>query len=476
MFRSMVAKELRAILWSPKFLASFLTGSVLILISLGIGMSEYRTARRQYEAASALSGQEMSEQPSWGRLNTKAFRPPDPMQAFVSGVTYDLGRFTPISPAQPVQLTHSAYTDDPLFAFFRIFDLAFLVSVVLSLLALLFTYDAVCGEKEDGTLRLVFSQGVSRSRFLLAKGLGAWLGLVVPLSIPLTLGVLVLVLAGLPLQTGHWIRLGALLGASLLLFTFFIALGLLVSTLAKRSAHAFLSALLIWVLLVLIIPRAAVVTASQFMPVPAVAEIEGKVAAFSRDQMQAFTRSFLTASAGATCPVGSDHDELRAKTEARRQEMDQEVDAFRDRLMEDMRSRRQTQERLAFRLARLSPVAAYQTAVMDLAETDVDLKMRFEDAARAFRSDFLSFTRKKEAESGGGDAVAIRIGSRSGTSISRPRQAARLDLTEVPRFEAPVRAAVIPLVTSAPSLGWLAISGLLAFAGAFVRFRTYDVR
>jgi hypothetical protein len=135
---------------------------------------------------------------------------------------------------------------------------------------------------------------------------------------------------------------------------------------------------------------------------------------------------------------------------------------------------------LAFRMARLSPVAAYQTTVMDLAETDVDLKMRFEDAARAFRSDFLSFTRKKEAESGGASAVAITVGhgaaGGAAVSLKRPRQAAALDLAEVPRFEAPVRAAVIPLVTSAPSLGWLAICGLVAFAGAFARFRNYDVR
>lgn len=476
MFRSMLAKELRAILHSPKFLGSFLTGSILILISLGIGLGEYRTARRQYEAASALSGQELSEQTSWMRLNTKAFRVPDPMLAFVSGVSYDLGRFTPIAAAGPVQLTHSAYADDPLFALFRIFDLAFLVSVVLSLLALLFTYDAVCGEKEDGTLRLVFSQGVPRAKFLLAKGLGAWLGLVVPLSIPLTLGVLVLVLAGLPLDGGHWIRLGALLGASLLLFTFFIALGLLVSTLAKRSGHAFLSALLIWVVLVLIVPRASVVAASRIVTVPAVAEIEGRVAAFSRDQMRAFTQSFLTAGAGATCSEGSDHEELTNTIEMRRQEMEREVDSFRDRLMEEMRGRRQTQERLAFRLARLSPVAAFQLAAMELAETDVNLKTRFEDAARAFRTDFLSFAQRKEAESGGTDALRIRINPQSGASVSRPRAAVALDLAAAPRFEAPVRAAGVPLATSAASFGWLAVSALLAFAGAFARFRNYDVR
>jgi ABC-type transport system involved in multi-copper enzyme maturation permease subunit len=483
MFRSMVAKELAAILKSPKFLGSFLTGSVLILISLGLGMSEYKTARRQYDAAAALTEQETSEQTSWSRLNTKAFRAPDPLHAFVSGVTYDLGRFTPVSPAGAVQLTHSPYADDPLFALFRMFDLSFLVSVVLSLLALLFTYDAVCGEKEDGTLRLVLSNGVPRSRFLLAKGLGSWLGLAVPLSIPLGLGILVMVLAGLPMDGSHWLRLGAFLGASLLLFSFFIALGLLVSTLTKRSSHAFLTALLVWVLLVLIIPRAAVVSASQIVSVPGVAEIDGKVAAFSRDQMQEFAKSFLapdsaSGSADGECPAANAarHDEMQTTVEARRREMEQKVDAFRERLMEDMRSRRSAQERLAFRLARFSPVAAYQLAAMDLAESDVDLKARFEEAARAYRTDFLAFAKKKEAETGEATAIRITADSRTGVSVARPRQASRLDLGELPRFTPPVRSAGVPLATSAPDLGWLGISSLLAFAGAFVRFRNYDVR
>ena len=33
-------------------------------------------------------------------------------------------------------------------------DLGFIIKIILSLFAILFTYDAVCGEKELGTLKL----------------------------------------------------------------------------------------------------------------------------------------------------------------------------------------------------------------------------------------------------------------------------------------------------------------------------------
>ena len=56
---------------------------------------------------------------------------------------------------------------------FGVLDLAFIVKVVLSLCVLLFTYDAICGEKEQGTLRLYASYPVSRSAQALAKLAGS---------------------------------------------------------------------------------------------------------------------------------------------------------------------------------------------------------------------------------------------------------------------------------------------------------------
>jgi len=193
MLSTLINKELKSIIQSPKFVGSFAVCSVLILLSVYIGIAEYRTAVAQHEAAGQLVDEELRQATSWGGLSTKSYRPPDPMQIFVSGVNYDIGRWSSIGSDAGVKLRHSAYSDDPIFAVFRFVDFAFIVMFVLSLMAIQFTYDAVNGERESGTLKLVFSNAVPRAKYLIAKCAGSWLGLALPLGIPILLSVLLVI-------------------------------------------------------------------------------------------------------------------------------------------------------------------------------------------------------------------------------------------------------------------------------------------
>ena len=146
MITTLIEKELKSIILSPKFVATFAVCSVLILLSVFVGIKEYRQFTKQYEAAKQLADQRMQEQTNWLGLSTIAFRTPAPMQIFVSGVNYDIGRFSTIDSHSSIKLVHSIYSDDPIFAVFRFIDFNFIVLVVLSLIAILFTYDSINGE------------------------------------------------------------------------------------------------------------------------------------------------------------------------------------------------------------------------------------------------------------------------------------------------------------------------------------------
>jgi len=152
MFGTLVRKELRAIVLSPKFTATLAVLSVLLLLSVYIGIQEYRQATVQYETATSLSEQRLREQTAWHSLSDRSYRAVDPMHVFVSGLGYDIGRWTEISTMNSVKLQNSPYSDDPLFAVFRFIDFTFIVQIVFSLFAILFTYDAVNGEREGGAL------------------------------------------------------------------------------------------------------------------------------------------------------------------------------------------------------------------------------------------------------------------------------------------------------------------------------------
>src|SRR5207253_2859510 len=122
MIRLLIEKELKASLASPRFVATFAVCSVLLLLSVYIGLREYASSLKQYDSALALNSDELRQTSDWMGLRSRAYRRPEPMQVFVSGVHYDVGRYSSIEQSEPARLRNSPYSDDPIFAFFRTMD------------------------------------------------------------------------------------------------------------------------------------------------------------------------------------------------------------------------------------------------------------------------------------------------------------------------------------------------------------------
>jgi ABC-type transport system involved in multi-copper enzyme maturation permease subunit len=488
MLSTLIQKELKAMLVSLKFAASFAVCALLILLSVFVGIQEYKSAVRQYEAGLQLAEQTIKTRASWMGLSTDVYRKPDPMQVFVTGISNDIGRLSNVGSESGIKLRHSAYGDDPIFALFRSIDLAFIVQVVLSLFAILFTYDAINGEREGGTLQLTFANPVSRSTYILAKLAGSWIGLAIPLLIPLLLGVLLVLIYGVPFSGSDWGRFTLFLGVSFLFLSFFITLGVCVSSLARRSSVSFLLALVAWVTLVLILPRLGVLAAGQLKPVPSVAEVEAQRDAFAKDRweshMKGMESRWQARQSGLEGLTNEQREESRdaklplwmAEDDVQRKQVQKDIDDYSVRLNEDLRNRKEEQELLAFTLSRLSPASAYQLAAISLGGTDIRLKSRYEDAMREYRTRFTRYVEEKEKTSGGMGGFRITVDSDTGIKFSAPRERSSLDLSDLPAF-APqplsLDEAAAPVVLDA---GVLILSTLLAFAGAVGAFLRYDIR
>lgn len=478
MFGTLFEKELKAILLSPKFVATFGVCTVLILLSVFVGIKEYGASRAQYETAVQLTQQNMLEETNWWGVDNRVFREPDPMQVFVSGVNNDIGRLSDVSTWNEIKLEQSSYSEDPLFALFRFIDFTFIVQVVLSLFAILFTYDAINGERESGTLKLALSNAVPRAQYVLAKFAGSWVGLVVPLLIPILIASLLVIVLGVPFESVHWYKFTALVGVSLLYFSFFIALGILVSALTRHSNISFLILLVLWVVVVLIVPRAATMVAGQLKPVTSIAEIESQKDRFSTDRWvahrEASSKVWEERMAGAEGLSKEDRDAyfqnnrptwVNEDDEARQLVLD-EISDYERQLNEDVRNQKADQERLAFNLSRISPSSAYQLAAMNLAGTHTSLKERYESAMESYRTVFTDFVNEKRKQE--------RLdNNRSRNSNQEPE---RLDLKELPRFKAPDHTFAEAVSPSIFDFGLLGMFTVVAFAGAFVSFIRYDVR
>jgi|TARA_Y100000310_G_scaffold337546_1_gene424857 hypothetical protein len=484
----LIEKELKAILQSPKFVATFGVCSVLILLSIFIGVREYRSSLAQYEMATSLVDQKVAEATSFRNLQTKVYREPDPMQIFVSGVNYDVGRLSQIEARHDVKLEQSAYSDDPLFAVFRYIDFGFIVQVVLSLFAIVFTYDAINGERESGTLKLVLSNAVPRAQYLMAKMIGAWLGLTIPLLIPILLGLLLLFLFRVPMTGSDWIKLITLLGVSILYFTFFIALGLLVSSLTRASSVSFLLLLVAWITLVLIVPRGATMAAGQLVDVPTVAEIESQKDRYRTDRQQetdetrrSMWRQMMAPAEGLPeqerrAYYQANMPEFRESVDELQAQMEEELAEHNRQVNEDLRNAKAEQERLAFLLSRFSPASAYKLTAMNLGGTNTSIKKRYEDQMFAFRETYNAYVEGKwQKEMQARRDEAQRSGNRRMFWMTGSGNEA-VDASDMPKFIASKEPVGSAIKASILDFGLLSVFTVLAFAGAFVAFIRYDVR
>ena len=338
---------------------------------------------------------------------------------------------------------------NPLAGLLRIPDLVYVVSVVLSLLAILFAFDSICGEKESGTLRLILSNAVPRDSILLGKWLGGYAVLIVPFLIALLGGLGYAWWRGaLPLQGQTLARLGMLIAVACLYLSVFFTLGLFVSTITHRSATALFLCLLIWVAWILVVPNLAPVIAKIVAPAPSAEKIAAEKRAVEKEIE--LKKSRLTLTSG----------KLRYGEEVKKEEerLEQEGDRIKsrwDRFLEKA-VRRQTD--LARTIGRISPSACWTYAAVALTGTGPDAYQRFEKAKEQLQEQLRQLHDR-------GEKARDETGKYPEMT---PDDLPQLQIT-TPDFGAAIKSAFNDILI-------LAVLNVAFFLGAFMFFLRYDVR
>ncbi len=487
MFGLIANKELKNIIQSAKFSAVFLTLSILLLLSFIIGINEYKDSSRQYNTAQVLVKESMSSAKSWRALGTKIYRKPTPLQIFSGGINYDIGRYSNVNHSDQIKLQSSLYTDNPVFALFRNLDYTAIAIVVFSLFSILFSYNAVNGEKESGTLKLVFSNSVSRVKYIIAKFTGLWLGLVVPLLIPVLLGILLILLFGISLSADDYGRIATIILLSIIYLSFFLALGVFISALTKSTSTSFMILLVFWIAVVFIVPRLGVMAASQIVDVPSIAQIEARQEAFSKerwdthfaelsDNWQKRQDEMQGLSEVEKEIYEDDHSyEWMKQDDRRRNEVDADIADYSRKLNEDYINKKSVLHKLALALSGISPASLFQLSVMNLTFTDIDQKQDYEEALRNYKTDFSEFVNEKQSESGNAGMMTISIGS-NGFNASTGREQSELDLSEVPQFNYPNFREINPITKAGTDGALLFLYTAVCFLAAFMAFQKFDLR
>lgn len=469
MLSDIIRKEILDTINSSKFVFTFLLCTILILLSVYTGINNFRAEQREYNAAVSLNRKNLESQPSYqalAGLGTKVTRSPQKLGAIVTGIQEAVGRQAAVNIAYDPSLVNSRYDSNPILAIFGELDPTLIVKIVLSLLAILFTYDAIVGERERGTLKLSLSNRVPRDRLILGKAIGGFISLMVPLVVPFLIGIIMLlVYPDLHFSGEDWLRMGIIFFLFLLYLLVFFTLGLLVSSLTGRSSSSLFILLFAWVLFVFVIPKTAVIAAGSINPIPSVHEITARKDAFLQ-QIQGSSQKEMMSwmqknPKGPTEDVVVWQEKFRKYVEDLQQRATASIDEQNAKLENEYQSKRHRQQILAMTLSRISPASALEFGAMSVGKTGIQEHERFLNSIKSYKPVFTKWANAKMMQN---------------INFSNPIQQVKPDIRDMPQHKFSPQTLRDSLMMALPDFAVLMLMILVFFIGAYVSFLRYDVR
>ena len=270
MLMTMIQKEIMHHILSVRFVALLVMCLLLVPLTLSTNYRNYRQNLVDYQEAVKLTNIEEKtinlKMPLEPDVEvSKLFLKPTPMSVFANGLADTLPSYLGMTRNGIIQGAPTLVSS--LSNLLGHLDFLFVVGTVFSLLALLFTFDAVAGEREAGTLRITLANSLPRDLFLWSKLMGGYVVFIVPFLVSLLFGLLILVWQGFPLgEPEIFPRVLSLTLISLLYIGVFFAIGTVISTYLDNSKTALIVAFTIWVFAVLITPRVGFLAAKLITP------------------------------------------------------------------------------------------------------------------------------------------------------------------------------------------------------------------
>lgn len=385
MLRAIIRKEFLEKIQTLRFAMALLLSVGLTVISAFVLTNDYAQELADYNARVKLH----SETSSDGAIIVD--REPSPLGAMFRGIAKDSAasvRLLVDTHPEPIE----TMDDNPLPVFFPTVDLTFIIGVVMSLLAVLFAYDAISGERENGTLALISSNPIKKPMTIFGKWIGGYLSLILPCFVGLLLGLIIVSFHPLIRFTpDDWGAFAFIALGALVYLSCFFALGVLISALTPRSSTAILALLFIWAMSVFIVPNLSPSIAKALYEVPSFAtnarqtnlaliELEHqRRKEHDENALEVINKRILWPASGK---MMQDTEERFIK--AKRETL--------SKLASNYRLNLQKQEQIASGVAYLSPYASFTLLTTRLAGTDLGSDANFIAATERFYNEYFEGT------------------------------------------------------------------------------------
>lgn len=342
-------------------------------------------------------------------------------------------------------------------------DFVFIVSVVLTFLAAVLTFDAVSGEREQGTLRLLMANPLPRWKIVVSKIAAAVMTLALPLITGIAVNALTFsLLGGMQLDLEAATMYLLVTGIALLLTLVFVSLGVLVSALTRTAITSLVILLLLWTLLIIVLPGAA-------QPIAKEAHKPMSPDEFTRSMRSLQTQFWESVFAAG----GSDRSPEIARADGFR--VERIWGEQRAGLISNQQNLIDQQVRDYYRqadigrgISRISPGMVFHLTIARLAGTDLAGVIDFLDQAGQYRTGLYRFMAAQDAL----DPESPHILNSDGRGYLSSRPLAG----DPPPFVYRAEPLLIRLEGALLDLAILISLGACMLLGAVLAFNRYDVR
>jgi ABC-type transport system involved in multi-copper enzyme maturation permease subunit len=486
MLKTLIRKEIVETILDLRFW--IVTALFLILIPLGMYVSrkDYERRLANYQQEHGMYRQHYGKD-TGPSVEAQGFRPPSVLSIFALGLDPFLPDKAITSRSGLVRAAKEPGIDNPESLLFGKADYLFNVSFIVSLAALIFTFNRISGEREKGTLRLMISSSVRRGEILLAKIMGNYLVLLVPFVVAFLAALIILNASSIisVWSSGFLPALSAIMLITLLFILVMVSLGICVSTLTHGSIASIMMLFLVWVMSVLGIPKISPMIAEAVYPVESRnvvdlaqritrEEIEREFNEKKSDMFKKYRQEFGVTGGGVTTSPQTeaekkaygkyDEDVVAIEDECQRRI----ADAIR-KIEQDYRNKCNVQASLAVNLSRISPVSCYTYLISGLAGTGPAEPDKFTENAERYQDQV------KAAIYDNWILKTYRLGGSRATS-TRMVDGFDSDKVSIPDMKYEYTTMAEVLRTSWVDILLLFTFNILFFAIAFWRFNKYDVR
>jgi ABC-type transport system involved in multi-copper enzyme maturation permease subunit len=269
---------------------------------------------------------------------------------------------------------------------FSYIDWEFIVGIVLSFLAFVIGYDAVCGEKEQKTLSLIFSNSVKTSHIFLGK----FLGLLISLSIPFLIGSMISLLItelgkNISIEYG---KVAIFVCVSLVYLSLFILIGMTVSSIFSQSITSAVTLLFIWILSAFIIPASGNLIAHNVYSIPNRAQIQQKMGRTQNELWERYSKTDKNA-------FRWEGDPFKPYVPIRDRYLREWLN-IRNQIFDDYLNQMVQQVEKTRSVTKISPVSIFRSLVEEIAGTGVNRFRNFYDQVNRYREQLYSFVETKD--------------------------------------------------------------------------------